>query len=96
VQESKVVVCSYPTLQKHNSHSGLSLPLTEVELPGHTTHDALEIAATVEPYAFPHTQRAGYRTSCRFVTAFSQETEPDEDVSVPSSHSVHPEDPAAA
>ena len=57
MQASKSFVCSYPALQKHNS--GLSLPLTDVELPAHPTHDVLEIAAKVVPYAFtPHNVHA--------------------------------------
>jgi hypothetical protein len=47
---SNVIVCSNPATQKHNS--GLSLPLTDVELPGHGTQDVFEIAASVMPYLF--------------------------------------------
>ncbi len=50
MQALKSFVCSYPAAQKHKL--GLSLPPTDVELPGHATHDVLEIAPKVVPYVF--------------------------------------------
>ncbi len=45
---SKESDCSNPLSQKQSS--GLSLPLTDVKLPGQFRQDAFEISATVMPY----------------------------------------------